>query len=290
MALSAESATFQLRLEFIESAVADTFGSRLFAQTVHGILTKHGYSDTTEITDDLENANDSFILHCAAKQSDIHNLKWVLLRIFLDGITDLNLLRQRRSVPRILSKCSADHVSVLARIECLGIIGLDASAMATLFKRNGLSGLKMKLMKAVCFQQLALAQRIDPPKARKIWKAMQAYAKSDIDSFVRGGQQDSMWTGDEEKVSECTAAQILFIAQQVIPDNAKTQPHQDALLSFLRKRQMDGKAICECKRRAFSADVVAHANNKKVKGPAAKLLNLIKDFDVASVARVEYCC
>ena len=87
-------------------------------------------------------------------------------------------------------------------------------------------------------------------------------------------EAERVWNG-EATVSDCSHAQILVIAQHVISAHEKMQTHKDALIAFLRHKHVDGKALAQYKKKAFSSEVVAHSDNKKLRGISSKLWKCI---------------
>ena len=193
---------------------------------------------------------------------------------------------------------SEDHIEILkARDSLLGhqgmellnvLVGqLDVTELSPLLQeqRRKMEAEYAALGDMEEMRQKMLEQQELERKLALIPKRSVRNAPSAVSSGLNKETQ-SLWNGEQD-VSECSHAQILFIAEEFMAKHDKLLPLKEALLGYLKDKQLDGKGIVEFARKAFCDAVVEHCGNKKARGAAGKLWRFITDFDLASVPNVE---
>ena len=89
----------------------------------------------------------------------------------------------------------------------------------------------------------------------------------------------NLWNG-EEHIEQCNNLQILYIADNILTlqSNGISNEQKQAILSFLKHHNIDGQKLMNYERKQFGADLVAHCNDKKLKGKAVKLFKTLQSI------------
>ena len=175
---------------FVLSAVSIIFRDDDFGSFVYNILTNNHYEQSTEILDDLKDPKDSFIIDSVHR--DKHKLlHQVLLRIFQDGILDIDTLKQSLSLPSTLSECTQDHIQIIARIVSNHMnqthktakTQINVENVSTLIAAENIDGSSISSMSSLQFQKMGKRTNIPPPKTKKIWNGIRTYYDRRDQSF-----------------------------------------------------------------------------------------------------------
>eukprot|EP01084_Bolivina_argentea_P195719 335680_1 len=91
---------------------------------------------------------------------------------------------------------------------------------------------------------------------------------------------------DEISLRKCNNKTIVYILRQFVFktfNNPKINDYQDAIISYLVEKHIDGAKIVEMNGKIFATQISTHCNNKKLNAPLKKIFRALTQFDVSKI-------
>ena len=310
-----DSVTFDQQLNIVELAVTKTFDNKYIGQYAKQIFDENQYENVDEVIDDINNIQDSFIIHSIQEKiNENNNCKWnenidqqklhtLLIRIFRHKTIEIDkLIDDDQKLPNTLTKCNKYNIFYVATIICNDINktkpnSINIDNVEKLIINENMNGSVITTLSAKDFMIKAKSFDIKAPKARKLFTSIQSYYdklknKDNENVNLNIEYKDNNKTNSENRmksISDLNNKQILYVFENFILaeiENELVKTHKDNILKCIKDKGLTGKQIKEMNKKTFGKTIHESIGEKKLNGQCMKMHKNMLSFDVKKLEQL----